>query len=352
MDTAAIDRLIDSVLYEGYLLYPYRPAIKNNMRWTFGGLYPREWSEADPGRDRWSARTQLVVEAAPAATIELQIRFLHVVDRHVTRREADRFHAVPELEVNGVPHHSGQECTERRVEFCASLEQLLKPQAIPFRFPAEVAEEDLLSADGSRVGTIVRRQAELQGTIEVVASGAGPECRLLSLSIANESRMPALLDAPDRGAREATERSAAVLRALASTHAVVRILAGRFVSQVDPPAERRMLTESCRSDGLWPVLVGDSSLRDTMLCSPIILYDYPEIAPESQGDFFDATEIDEMLTLRVLTLSDEERRHVEAFDERGHALLARTHALAERQMADLHGATRCLKPMGGLADDR
>ncbi len=46
------------------------------------------------------------------------------------------------------------------------------------------------------------------------------------------------------------------------------------------------------------MLVGVQPERDMLLCSPIILYDYPQIAPESAADFCDATEMDEMLTLR------------------------------------------------------
>ena len=53
-----------------------------------------------------------------------------------------------------------------------------------------------------------------------------------------------------------------------------------------------------------------------MLCSPIILYDYPKIAPESAGDFFDGTEMDEMLTLRVLTLTDAEKQEMRNGDPR------------------------------------
>jgi hypothetical protein len=80
-----------------------------------------------------------------------------------------------------------------------------------------------------------------------------------------------------------------------------------------------------------------------MLCSPIILYDYPEVAAESPGDFFDATEIDEMLALRILTLSDEEKQVMAACDRRARAQHERTTAMSATQLADLHGATRALR---------
>jgi hydrogenase maturation protease len=77
-----------------------------------------------------------------------------------------------------------------------------------------------------------------------------------------------------------------------------------------------------------------------MLSSPIILYDYPEIAPESAGDLFDGTEIDEILSLRIMTLSDEEKREVAASDEHARRLLERTESLAAEQLMSLHGVMR------------
>jgi hydrogenase maturation protease len=77
-----------------------------------------------------------------------------------------------------------------------------------------------------------------------------------------------------------------------------------------------------------------------MLSSPIILYDYPEVAPESPGDFFDGTEIDEMLALRILTMTDEEKRAMALVDEHARRLLQRTEALTPEQMAGLHGTFR------------
>jgi hypothetical protein len=95
--------------------------------------------------------------------------------------------------------------------------------------------------------------------------------------------------------------------------------------------------------GTWPVLLGDDGQADTMLSSPIVLYDYPKLAAESAGDFFDGTEIDEMLTLRIMTLTDEEKGAMAAVDERASALLARTESLAREQLLRLHGTVRGLR---------
>jgi hypothetical protein len=82
-----------------------------------------------------------------------------------------------------------------------------------------------------------------------------------------------------------------------------------------------------------------------MLASPIILYDYPQVAPESPGDLFDATEIDEILTLRILALTEEEKQAMAAVDKRAQALLTRTESLAREQLLGLHGTIRGLRTL-------
>jgi hydrogenase maturation protease len=135
-------------------------------------------------------------------------------------------------------------------------------------------------------------------------------------------------------------RNEVMLRSLASTHTVLGTRGGEFVSLLDPPEVLRPLAAECRNVGTWPVLVGVEGQRDTMLSSPIILYDYPRIAPESPGDSFDGTEIDELLTLCIQALTPDEKRHMSGLDGQSRALLHRSEALTERQRARLHGAVR------------
>ncbi len=134
------------------------------------------------------------------------------------------------------------------------------------------------------------------------------------------------------------------MRSLISAHTILGVRNGEFVSLLDPPEERREAAAACRNVGVWPVLVGEAGRRDAMLSSPIILYDHPEVAPESPGDFFDGAEIDEMLTLRILTLTDDEKRAMAAVDHRARELLARTESMDPEQMLGLHGALRGLRP--------
>ena len=70
----------------------------------------------------------------------------------------------------------------------------------------------------------------------------------------------------------------------------------------------------------------------------------PQIAPESAGNLFDGTEIDEILALRILTLTDEEKSEMREGDERAREILERTEALPAEQFAKLHGTLRGLHP--------
>jgi hypothetical protein len=117
---------------------------------------------------------------------------------------------------------------------------------------------------------------------------------------------------------------------LGGAHIVLTTVRGRFLSQLDPPESAKAESMRCVSEGLYPVLVGDR-----VLASPIILYDQPRLAPESAGDLFDATEIEEILSLRILTLTDAER--AEIIDPKIRALIDRVDTLTKTELSRLHG---------------
>jgi hypothetical protein len=132
-------------------------------------------------------------------------------------------------------------------------------------------------------------------------------------------------------------------RSMLSVHTLLGVHRGAFLSLLDPPDAYKAAAAACKNIGTWPVLAGREGERTLMFSSPIILYDYPQIAPESAGDLFDGTEIDEILTLRVLTLSEEERKEVCAGDDRARGILERTEALPPEALAKMHGAIRGLR---------
>jgi hydrogenase maturation protease len=203
-----------------------------------------------------------------------------------------------------------------------------------FALPARRHVEPLTGPDGQRAGELVREQSALTGELEVSARPVGDLFRV-TVRVRNLT--------PLEGA--AGDREAALRHTFVSTHTILHVQGGAFVSLLDPPAACQDHAAACRNVGTFPVLVGEPGQTDTLLSSPIILYDYPRVAPESPGDLFDATEIDEILTLRILTLTDEEKREMCAADKRARALLERTEALAREQLLGLHGAVRSLRPL-------
>ena len=140
-------------------------------------------------------------------------------------------------------------------------------------------------------------------------------------------------------------RDELLLRSLVSAHTILRVAGGEFVSLIDPPETLQPAAAACRNLGTWPVLAGEEGTRTTLLSSPIIVYDYPTVAPESPGDFFDGTEMDEMLSLRILTLSDAEKREMGASDERARQLLERTEQLGQADLMRLHGVLRHIRAL-------
>jgi hypothetical protein len=138
-----------------------------------------------------------------------------------------------------------------------------------------------------------------------------------------------------------TRRDDVMGSSLVAVHTMLAIDDGRFVSLLDPPEEATVAVTGCSNEGTFPVLIAG---EDLVLSSPIILYDYPQVAPESPGDLYDSTEIDEILALRVLTLTDEEKSEARGTDPRAAAIIDRCDAMAPEMWERLHGTMRSLSP--------
>jgi hypothetical protein len=345
MNRALVDKIVNAVLYEGYILYPYRPSVKNRQRWTFGGLYPRSYCETQKGSDAWAMQTECLVRADARPKLEVTVRFLHLLARQVGELDQPQpalkpgaepsFRVVESLRVGDRLWHTWQEAAEREVALdnldLGSLSS--QPRRTNFAFPGSRQFESLRGPRDEIIGVIVRDQQPLAGSLEVsaepVSGGFKVRVRIENNAILEET-----------GSKS---RDEVLMRSLVSTHTILGVQDGEFVSLLAPPDDWRERAAACQNVGNWPVLVGEARERDTMLSSPIILYDYPQIAPESPGDFFDGAEIDEMLVLRILTLSDEEKQAMVAVDERARTLLQRTEALTPEQMLGLHGTVRGLR---------
>jgi hypothetical protein len=308
-----VRRIADAVLYEGYLLWPYsKSTLKNQQRFTFGGVYPPAWEQ-----DRCCVQTQVLLEGDENAEIEVCVRFLHVVRRQVLRIEQAGGEGVDEPE----PVEELTVGTERFLSWEEALERELEPG--PIRI---AAGQELESIEG---GAIERSWFELEGDVSVERQSLRAGLSRVTVSVANTT--------PWAGG----PREQALRRTLCSTHVVLRVRGGAWVSMTDPAPALRAEAEACEnSSGLWPVLVGEPGERDTLLASPIILADHPEIAPESPGNLFDSGEIDQMLVLNILAMTDEERRAMRDSDPRAREILERTEALGEDEITRLNGAVR------------
>jgi hypothetical protein len=346
MNRALVDRLAQAMLYEGYVLYPYRPSVKNSQRWCFGGIYPKPWSDAQTGNDLNYMQTEILFAGTPAAKPRISARFLHLVDRTVGELPSimdemppcgePYFTPIPFLQVGSQSYQSWQEAEEREVDLGELLlsDLIQEPHRKSFFFENRRTVEPVRNDVQKIAAVLIRQQQAVRGTIEVTAAEVAEGLHTITVRITNQTdiTMP-------------STRDEALMHSLVSTHTILGVDGGGFVSLTDPPEQWRDQARACTNVGAWPVLVGEEGQHDTILSSPIILSDYPQLAPESPGDLFDSTEIDEILTLRILTLTDAEKSAAAGVDIRVANLLARTESLARDQLMNLHGTMRGLQPV-------
>ncbi len=314
MSFAAVEQIARAVLYEGYLLYPYRPtALKNRQRWMFGRLLPREFSVRHNGSEPWSMQTECLVVGDVGTSLELQIRFLQLA-------------AIGDEDKD----HTSSDTVERAVNVAARLGQIVNgPHRVVFSFSRDSQGSASPVPRSASVRVAAKQQvvASLDGAVVVTAVAVCERLFKLTVVIENLTPCDALCE---------LDLDQALLLSLISTHTMLRVQDGEFISLLDPPEPYADLAKTCRNIGAWPVLIGPDKGR-LMLSSPIILSDDPQIAPESPGDLFDGTEIDELLTLRIQTLTDEEKAWMSAGSAQARLILQRTELLTEDQLRQMHG---------------
>jgi hypothetical protein len=129
------------------------------------------------------------------------------------------------------------------------------------------------------------------------------------------------------------DRAGALASALLSVHLVVELSAGRFVSPLEA---------GLASVNIWPVLAGAAD--EAVLGAGIVLPDHPKLSPESYGNLFDNTEIEEALVLHVHTLTDAEREAALAGDRVVGEMLERALALGPQEIMGLHSGLTATDP--------
>ncbi len=341
MKLEQVKEIANAVLFEGYLLYPYRQsALKNRTRWTFGVVYPQEYSEANGGVEPWMMQTECLLEGqADDISLDVTVRFLHLLVRTIVKpRPIKEDRADSNASEWGLASRLAdeplQEGIEREVSALdLSLSDLLAhPRRVPIEFPAVRTIDNPKSAAETE---IIREQQALDGAFIITAESVDTNLFKLSVKIENTT--------PETGA-VTSRRDIVLFQSFVSTHTVLQVCQGSFISLLEPPEKLQKNVKECQNLRTWPVMVGNNGECDAMLSSPIILYDYPQIAPESPGALFDGSEIDEILSLRILTLSDDEKQQMRQ-DERTREILERTEALTPEQFMKMHGTIRDLRPI-------
>jgi hypothetical protein len=297
MTAKGVEELVSSLLYEGYALYPYNQGVKNATPTPFGIVYPRDYAEAQPAAFS-ILRVECVLESGPEAKLSATLRFLQTAGER----------------------HKG---VERRLDLgpVTLAEVARRPLDAEFCFDSV--------GDGER--------PPLAGHVRMRAELIGPELARVKLCVHNDTEMPGIA----AGGEEPT-RGEALQHSLISVHPLLEVEGGSFVSPLERDGEAGAAVEASESVNTYPVLIGDGDRA--VLGAAIILPDHPELAPESLGNLFDNTEIEEALLLHVQVLSDEEREGISEQDPAVREMIERADKVTNDEMLELHGRLTYKEP--------
>jgi hypothetical protein len=339
---AAVEPIADAVMYEGYVLYPYRAsAIKNQFRWQFGVVAPREYSERS-GTDSWHTQTECVLESLGEPRLTVRVRCLQLQRRTLEQPSGTcEWLGCERLAVDGREMQAWDEAVPQDVTVAdLAIDDLcLREDSRAMNLPGVVETEIVHASGGERAARITRERWTIAATVRISAERVGRFVKV-RLRVENTTTSETAL----------ADRETALHRSLLGCHVLLYVDEGRFVSLTDPSPDASAVVSSCVNQHTWPVMAGPSGTRHLMLSAPIILYDYPMVAPESSGDFFDATEIDELLALRVMTMTEQEKREAAATDERASQIVSRTGDQPTADLGRLHGVIRSFEEMLNPSD--
>lgn len=359
----------NAVLYEGYLLFPYTASTaKNRVRWQFGVVVPQAYLAAQTG-EHAEQQTEVLLESSGAPDIDVLLRFLQVEARSVEVKHGERFEPAASFALEGTTYLTFDEAVEREWLVNVRPDGSLQ-QTVPLRFAGGRDLEEVRDRDGIVRARIVRERWPLHGSLQIEvephAELVAPREELGPMSATGVDAGAGALAEHEVGPPSVTatgvacisklrvrvenhsevvvgERSAALRTSLVSTHVLLAIEGGRFLSVLDPPAYATAPTAALANRQTFPVLIGDSRADEQraalVLSSPIILYDFPALGAQTDADAFDATEIDELLTLTVLSLSDDERAEARATDPRARAIIERAERFGAESIARIHAGS-------------
>ena len=280
-----VEKIAEAILYEGYALFPYRAdALKNRKRFNFGIVAPRDWAEKR-SHETFFQRTECLVSSAEKAfEMTLKTRFLQIENR------ADKWQAA----------------LKREVEVSFIADEISGEKVFDFTFEGD---QDFCALAGRISISLVRIGDDLYKSQTVLENLT---------------------------AARSTDFDEIQARSFLSAHTIFSVRGGRFISLLEPPDGLESTAQECQNSGVFPVLVGDERERNRLLSSPIILYDFPRVAAKSFADFFDGTEIDELMLLSILALTDEEKRAIKNGDEKTRRMIEKIESASPSELLRLH----------------
>ncbi len=302
MAEAGVEALVSSLLYEGYALYPYTPGVKNATPTPFGIVYPSGYADAQPAAYPM-LRLECVLEGSPGAEVSGTVRFLQAAGE-------------------------GHRGLERRIEVGVGVklaDLTREARRYDFSFPREAGE------------------GEVRGHAEMEAEMLGPELARIKLTVCNDTVIGEGVPGWDTPEAD-VPRGEALQWSLLSVHPMVEVGDGAtFISPLERDGEAGAAVEACDVKNTFPVLVGKDD--KAVLGAAIVVPEHPELAPESLGNLFDNTEIEEALLLHVQVLSDDERESInQQNDPAVREMIERAEKTTGDEMMSLHGRLTYTEP--------
>jgi hypothetical protein len=332
---STLERITQTVLYEGYSVFPYRRSSTKNVKPVpFGTIYPQVYQKHHP-EVHAATQTECIIQGSAEETIEITVRFLHLQRKQLLKIDFEKFgqnqfQGSGVIEAGGETHTSGWRAIERKIKLGKHkiADIIGRPLEEKLLFEDEQSSEMIYHEDGKVAGNIILKQSGINGNVKVSAKPVGieEEGYKITVKITNTTRT---------SQPESCSRDEIYEQSLLSANTILQTQEGAFISQADPPEAWKEASETLENINTWSVLVEKDDR--TMLSSPIILYDYPEIAPESLGDLFDSTEIEELLLLQIAALPDKEKQEIDQADGKMKAMLRRIENTTPEELMNLHG---------------
>ena len=338
---SVLEKITRTLLYEGYSLYPYyRSAIKNQKPIPFGVIFPKDYN-AHNEHSHSHMQSQTIIHGNRELTVSVDVRFLHLRRTELFQKSSynEEFSPVFEMEIEGKTYQAGSPTIERKIQnnLLKINDLIATEKTIPFAFESFNEGEMIFNAEKEIVGKKTTTISMITGVVKIEAVPLPEIDKSFRLTVTVTNTTPV-------ANAERRTRDEVLLQSFLSTHIILQTHDAEFISHQETPAQWQAAMATCNNVNTWPILIDKNN--STLLSSPIILYDYPEINPVSSGDLFDSTEIEEALLLHVNLLSDEEKKRIGGNDEKLRAMLNKVGSLTPEDLIVYHSMMKDITPGG------